>query len=63
MAIKDIKNYIKLAIEGDATIHERLELFKKTKAGFRGEDAFYAGRGQWTFFRTYEKTIKSKLDE
>ena len=26
MPIKDIKNYIELALEGDVTIHERLEL-------------------------------------
>ncbi len=31
MPIKDIKNYIELALEGDVTIHERLELFKKQK--------------------------------
>ena len=31
MPIKDIKNYIELALEGDATIHERLELFKRQK--------------------------------
>ena len=31
MPIKDIKNYIQLALEGDATIHERLELFRKQK--------------------------------
>lgn len=31
MPIKDIKRYIELTIEGDKTIHERLELFKKQK--------------------------------
>ena len=31
MPIKDIKNYIELAIKGDGTIHERLELFHKQK--------------------------------
>ena len=31
MPIKDIKNYIELALEGDSTIHERLELFQKQK--------------------------------
>lgn len=31
MPIKDIKNYIELALEGDTTIHKRLELFQKQK--------------------------------
>ena len=31
MPIKDIKAYIELALEGDTTIHERLELFRKQK--------------------------------
>lgn len=31
MPIKDIKEYIELALEGDTTIHERLELFQKQK--------------------------------
>lgn len=35
MPIKDIKNYIELALEGDATIHERLELFQKQKQLFQ----------------------------
>ena len=31
MPIKNIKDYIELALEGDETIHERLELFRKQK--------------------------------
>lgn len=31
MPIKDIKIYIELALKGDETIHERLELFQKQK--------------------------------
>lgn len=31
MPIKDIKVYIELALKGDETIHERLELFQKQK--------------------------------
>lgn len=31
MPIKDIKEYIELALEGDTTIHKRLELFQKQK--------------------------------
>lgn len=31
MPIKDIKTFIDLAMEGDATIHQRLEIFKKQK--------------------------------
>lgn len=31
MPIKDIKEYIELALEGDTTIHKRLELFHKQK--------------------------------
>lgn len=31
MPIKDIKEYIELALEGDTTIHKRLKLFQKQK--------------------------------
>lgn len=31
MPIKDIRDYIELALEGDATIHERLQLFQNQK--------------------------------
>ena len=31
MSLKDIKTYIELALQGDETIHERLELFRKQK--------------------------------
>lgn len=31
MPIKDIRDYIELAFEGDATIHERLQLFQNQK--------------------------------
>ena len=31
MPIKDIKAYIELALKGDETIHERLELFRKQR--------------------------------
>lgn len=31
MSIKNIKDYIELALEGDTTIHQRLELFQKQK--------------------------------
>lgn len=31
MPIKDIRDYIDLALEGDATIHERLQLFQNQK--------------------------------
>ena len=31
MSIKDIKTYLELTLQGDDTIHERLELFKKQR--------------------------------
>ena len=31
MSLKDIRTYIELALQGDGTIHERLELFRKQK--------------------------------
>ncbi len=31
MSIKDIRTYLELTIQGDDTIHERLELFKKQR--------------------------------
>lgn len=31
MPIKDIREYIELALQGDETIHERLELFRKQR--------------------------------
>lgn len=39
LSLKDIRHYINLALEGDTTIHERLELFEKQREIVRAQMA------------------------